>query len=78
MKEYTKQLYKLSDSDFIRIHQHNNSKWDKMTEAQKAQAVQDKKAFYTRLWNERLQESTTKRQKDICKNMLSFIERNAK
>ena len=76
MKAYTKYLKKLYKEDIWRIEQRNNSKDNKRTDAQRAQALNDKKAYYTRKYTDLLGNCTTPAQKKICRNMLDLIDKN--
>ena len=75
MKKYTKYLKNISRTDFTRITQHNNSKWDKMTDADKIKHIQDKKAFYIRKYTDLLSDATTAAQKRICLKMIENVNK---
>ena len=75
MKTYTKYLKNISHTDFTRITQHNNSKWDKMTDADKIKHIQDKKAFYIRKYTDLLSDATTAAQKRICLKMIENVNK---
>lgn len=72
MKEKTK-FYKSEAVKDFNCMKVNNTKWNKQTPLQRAQAIKAKFAFYTNKWTIYYDDADTSTQAEICLSMLNMI-----
>ena len=73
MKDFTRFLKEEYKKDHGKIFHHNNSKWDKMTDTQRLQAVEQKRTTFISKWQAFEKQATTTVQASICTQMLVLI-----